>query len=236
MNESLLAAIERFESTSRTDGDLQNDRVKALDYYLGNPLGNEIDGRSQVVSRDVWDTVEWIKPQLADIFCSGDDVVNFAPTGPEDVKAAEQETQFINHVITQKNDWFSTFYAWMHDALLQKTGYVLSYWDEGESRQKEKYKGLTDDEAALLLQDKSAVPIEHEELADETGQPMHDMTIERVKPYGCVRIENVAPENVLVSQNSRELNLQDKRLDFLEYWQYKPSQSFEMMGSRSMTT
>lgn len=221
MNETLLAAIERFESTSQTDGTLAEDRVKALDYYLGNPLGNEIDGRSQVVSRDVWDTVEWIKPQIADIFCSGDEVVVFSPTGPEDVKAAEQETEFINYIITQKNDWFTTWYNWSHDALLQKTGYVLAYWDEGEDRQKEKYKGLTDDEFALLLSDPSAVPVEHEALTDEMGMPTHDVTIERVKRYGCVKIANIAPENVLVSQNSRNLNLQSRELDFLEYWQYK---------------
>lgn len=219
-NETLLAAIERFESVSEHDN-VSEDRVKALDYYLGNPLGNEIDGRSQVVSRDVWDTVEWIKPQLADIFCSGDEVVSFAPTGPEDVEAAEQETEFINHVITQKNDWFTIWYAWSHDALLQKTGYVLAYWDEGENRQKEKYKGLTDDEFALLLSDESAVPVAHEQLADELGMPVHDVTIERVKRYGCVKLVNIAPENVLVSTNSRGLNLQDKSLDFLEYWQHK---------------
>lgn len=220
-SETLLAAIERFENTSETDGQLAQDRVKALDYYLGNPLGNEIDGRSQVVSRDVWDTIEWIKPQIADIFCSGDDVVSFSPTGPEDVQAAEQETEFINHVITQKNDWFTVWYGWSHDALLQKTGYVLAYWDEGERRQKERYKGLTDDEFALLLSDESAVPVEHEDLTDEMGQPIHNVTIERVKRYGCVKIVNIAPENVLVSQNSRNLSLQDQALDFVEYWQYK---------------
>jgi hypothetical protein len=216
LNETLLATIERFETSSQTDS-LAADRVKSLDYYLGNPLGNEIDGRSQVVSRDVWDTVEWIKPQIADIFCSGDEVVSFAAVGPEDQEAAEQETQFVNHVITQKNEWFPVWYNWSHDALLQKTGYVLAYWDEGEHRQKEKYKGLTDDEFTLLLQDQNAVPVEHD--IDEFGG--HNVTIERVKPYGCVKIENVAPENVLVSSNSRHLSLQDKGLDFVEYWQYK---------------
>jgi hypothetical protein len=216
LNETLLATIERYETNSQTES-LADDRTKALDYYLGNPLGNEIDGRSQVVSRDVWDTVEWIKPQIADIFCSGDEVVAFAPVNKEDVQAAEQETQFINHVITQKNEWFPVWYNWSHDALLQKVGYVLAYWDEGERRQKEKYKGLTDDEFTLLLQDKNAVPVEHD--LDEFGG--HNVTIERVKPYGCVKIVNIAPENVLVSHNSRHLNLQDTSLDFVEYWQHK---------------
>jgi hypothetical protein len=213
---TLLATIEDYESQSR-DGVLTEDRVRALDYYLGNPLGNEIEGRSGVISRDVWDTVEWVKPQIADIFCSGDQVVAFSPQNKEDVQAAEQETEYINYVITQKNDWFPVFYNWSHDALLQRTGYVVAYFDEGELRNKEKYKDLTDEEFRALLSDPNAVPVEH--TIDDFGR--HTVTIERVKPYGCAKIENIAPENVIVSDFSRNLSLQDPRLDFCEYWQHK---------------
>lgn len=214
--ESLLAAIERHETLADSFGNLSEDRSKALDYYLGNPMGNEVDGRSQVISRDVWDTVEWIKPQLAEVFCSGDQVVQFMPTGPEDVQGAEQETEYINHIITEKNDWFTVWYNWAHDALLQKTGYVIAYWDEHEDRTKEKYEGLSEDELAILLQDPSIEITEGSQ--EEDG---YEVTVERVKEYGCVKIENVAPERVLVSHNARGLNLQDPRLDFLEYWEFK---------------
>ena len=75
-------------------GKLAIQRQKAMQYYLGLATGDltppEVEGRSAVVSRDVWDTVEWIKPQIADIFCSGDQVVLFSPTGPDDVQRAEQ--------------------------------------------------------------------------------------------------------------------------------------------------
>ena len=49
-------------------GDVSEDRRKALDYYLGEPLGNEVEGRSSVVSRDVSDVVDATLPQLARIF------------------------------------------------------------------------------------------------------------------------------------------------------------------------
>lgn len=220
MNESLIAAIERHESLADSHGDLSDERATALEYYLGNPLGNEVEGRSAVVSRDVWDTVEWIKPQLADIFCSGDQVVLFSPKGPEDMQAAEQETEYVNHIIMDRNEWFTVWYGWSHDALLQKVGYVLPYFDEREDRTKEKYKGLTDDELALLLQDQDIQVVEHAGSEDAYG-PIHDVTIERVKSYGCVKIENIAPERVKISHNARGLNLQDPRLDFCEYWEHK---------------
>ena len=56
-------------------GELSEQRRKALRYYLGEPFGNEIEGRSKVVSTDVSDTIEWILPSLLKIFTAGDDVV-----------------------------------------------------------------------------------------------------------------------------------------------------------------
>ena len=45
-------------------GNLSQSRKKSIEYYLGDKLGTEIDGRSQVISTDVADTVESILPNL----------------------------------------------------------------------------------------------------------------------------------------------------------------------------
>jgi hypothetical protein len=219
-DETLISAIERHEALADEAGDVSKERTKALDYYLGEPMGNEVDGRSQVISRDVFDTVEWIKPQISDIFCGGDEVVNFTPQGPEDVQAAEQETQFVNYVVNQKNNWFKVFYDWAHDALLQKTGYVKCHWDEAEDRNKEKYKGLTDEELIILLEH-SKPGYDISVLAHEQTQEGHDITIEKLKRYGCVKLMNVAPERVFVDVNARGIDLQDPRLAFIEQREHK---------------
>lgn len=64
---SLIAAIEKQENLAETRGELSNDRAQAMDHYLGRPYGNEVEGRSSVVMRDVADTIEWIKPSLMKI-------------------------------------------------------------------------------------------------------------------------------------------------------------------------
>jgi hypothetical protein len=214
--DALIAAIERHETLADSFGSLSDDRSEALDRYLGHPMGNEIDGRSQVVSRDVWDTVEWLKPQLAEVFCGGDQVVSFSPRGPEDVKAAEQESEYVNHVITEKNNWFEVYSGWQHDALLQKNGYVTAYWDDREDRSVEEYKGLSADELALLAQD----PEVQIESGEQTAEG-YSVKVARVQGYGCAKIINIPPERVLVSHNSRGLCLQDPDLDFVEYIEYK---------------
>ena len=61
---------------------------------------------------------------LMEIFAGGEEVVQFAPVGPEDVAAAEQETDYVNHVFMQQNPGFLVLYSFIKDALLSKVGVV----------------------------------------------------------------------------------------------------------------
>src|SRR5687767_7564415 len=60
-------------------GELSEQRGLAMDYYLGEPFGNEVEGRSKVVSTDVADTIEWILPSMMRTFTATDDAVRFDP-------------------------------------------------------------------------------------------------------------------------------------------------------------
>ena len=79
-------------------GNLSEARKKSIEYYLGDKLGTEIDGRSQVVSTDVSDTIESILPNLLRIFTASDKVVKCEPVTAEDVPLSEQATAYLNHV------------------------------------------------------------------------------------------------------------------------------------------
>ena len=105
-------------------GNLSSSRKKSLEYYMGEPLGTEIDGRSQVVSTDVADTVETILPNLLKIFTSSDQTVKCEPVKAEDVALAEQATNYINYIFNKDNDGFSILYTWFKDALIEKNGIV----------------------------------------------------------------------------------------------------------------
>ena len=139
-----LAAIEATK--------LSSDRSDAMDYYLGDMSKDmpAADGRSQAVSTDVADTIEGLMPSLMDIFCGSDEVVRFEPVGPEDEEAAQQETDYVNHVFMQQNPGFMVLYAFIKDALLQKNGIVKVWWEEGEQEEYETYFDLTEDQFAAL--------------------------------------------------------------------------------------
>jgi hypothetical protein len=232
----LVTAIEQYEGESETFGALMEERIKSLEYYQGRPLGNEVDGRSQVIYRTVFDTVEWIKPQLADIFTSGEDIVSFTPRGPEDVAGAQQETDYTNWIITERNPWFDIFLGWAHDALVQKVGYVKAYWDDSEDEVTENYRDLTEAEFQNLLQNKDIQITDLQEKAigfDPSGlyvEKTYTVKIQRTKPNNVVRIVNIAPENTRVSINARNLSLQDPRLDFFEHRELKTISELRQEG------
>jgi hypothetical protein len=131
---------------------LAEERADAMDYYLGNMTKDmpAQDGRSRAVSTDVADTIEGLMPSLMDIFAGSDEVVRFEPVGPEDEEAAQQETDYVNHVFMQQNPGFMTLYSFIKDALLSKVGIVKVWWEESEEEERETYYDLTDDQFALL--------------------------------------------------------------------------------------
>ncbi len=162
---SMLDAQKMGALASVWSSKLSSERDDALMYYM-NDMSKDMpsmDGRSGAVSSDVADTIEGLMPGMMDIFAGSEEVVRFNPVGPEDVEAAEQETDYINHVFMNENPGFVVLYSFIKDALLSKVGVVKVWWEEREEIEEETYKELTDDELDIILGDKSIEVIEHEE-------------------------------------------------------------------------
>ncbi len=150
LNSEKSAAMSAMQSAK-----LSVEREDAMMYYLGD-MSKDMpaqDGRSRTVSTDVADTIEGLLPQLIDIFAGSDEVVRFEPVGPEDEEAAQQETDYVNHVFMQQNPGFMILYSLLKDGLLQKNGFVKVYWEETEKEEKETYTGLSELGFAMLAHD-----------------------------------------------------------------------------------
>jgi hypothetical protein len=159
-----MLAAERADALSAIRASkLSDERSRALEYYQGD-VSRDMPapaGRSKAVSSDVADTVDGMMPQLMEIFAAGDEVVRFEPTGPEDVAAAAQETDYVNHVFMQKNPGFLILYSFIKDALLSKVGIVKVWWEEEEREQRETFYGLTDDQFMMIVANPAVEIIAH---------------------------------------------------------------------------
>lgn len=184
---------------------LSTERAENTRYYLGERFGNEQEGRSQVVSSDVADTIEWMLPHLVRIFSSGENTVSFDPVGREDVRIAEQATQFVNHIWNQDNDGFLNFYTWFKDALLSKNGFVKIWWDDHFDLERQTYDGLNAQERLFILADPEIDVLEDQERSGDDGELVYDVAVGRKKNKGRVRVEPVPPEEFLISAEAKDM-------------------------------
>ena len=203
-------------SSGYQDSEISAQREKAMEYFYGEPFGNEEDGRSQVVVTDVQDTIMWMMPSLMRIFTAGDRVVKFEPEGPEDEDAAEQATNYVNHVFYKQNNGFMILYNLFLDALINKVGIVKHYWEELDKVTSEEYSNLSDNEFRMLEQDENLELDQHTEMSKMvpvpdpmTGQMVemeektHDAVFLRSNTEGRVTIENVPPEEFLINTGAK---------------------------------
>jgi len=204
-------------ATGYANTELSNQREDAMKYYLGEPFGNEIDGRSEIVTTDVRDTVEYIMPSLMRIFTTHNNVAEFEPQGPEDVEMAEQATNYCNYVFNRQNNGFKVLYDAFKDALISKTGVIKHYWEESTEVTTETYTNLTEIEYQSILASDDMDILEHTEIVvqkavtDDFGTLVspkvveHDVKVKKTNTDGQVRVCAVPPEEFLVSRRAASL-------------------------------
>lgn len=205
MTKDELSAIidaEIANSVGYFAGRLAEQRKTAMERYYGEPYGDEIEGRSQYVGRDIADTIEWIMPSLMKIFMSSDEIVRFEPQNQEDEAGAKQATDYLNYLFQRRNPGFVILYTWFKDALLCKNGFIKVYWEDKKRVRKESYKGLSMDEAALIMQNMQAEGVEVEVERAEQGDSGLSVVLKLTTSSGTICIEPVPPEEVLVSKNA----------------------------------
>lgn len=219
-DEELVAALEAEESNAldSNTGELAKERADALDRYRGAPLGNEVEGRSQVIDRSIMDTIEWIMPSLTRIYMGGDELGRFDPRGPEDEEPSQMETEVCNWYLENKNDSFSQYQATLRDALLLKNGYMVAFWRIRKDNMTETYIGKTEDEFLLAMQEAQSGEykiIENTERPDPVYGKVYDYKIEMTRAEEYVQVESVPPDELLVSRRHRWTSLMDA--DFVEW-------------------
>lgn len=133
--EALVAFLQEEEERAE-DSDLQQDRAAALGFYNGELFGDEEDGRSQVVTRDVAEVVDYMTVSILRTMVSGDKAVEFdiaeapkprepAPEGqpapPKPPSQSEIVTAAVTREFYQGQDGYRVLHDWIKAGLLEKS-------------------------------------------------------------------------------------------------------------------
>jgi hypothetical protein len=195
------------------------ERAESTEYYLGEQPAGTSSMQSEFVSTDVRDSVLFMLPSIMRTFFGTKKIVEFVPHGPEDIAVAEQQTNYVNYIIQEKNQGFQVLYSAFKDALVRKTGFVKIFWDDSISATTHEYTGLDPQSYQALTLDPNVEIVEETvtmetitQLDPMTGEEItqeipstYDLTIRRIKSKDQVCIESVPPEEILISRNARDL-------------------------------
>jgi len=213
-----VISAEITDAISFIDDDIGGNRALATEYYYGQAFGDEEEGRSQVVSMDVRDTVQGILPSLMRIFFGPERVVEFTPQGPEDVKNAEQATDYVDFIFKRDNPGFKILHSAFKDALVRKCGIIKYWWDESVEVKAESFSML-DEQSMMMLTENPDVEISavreypvpgteptNQAEAIMTPPPMmYDVEIKRRIKSGKVKIEALPPEEFLIDRRAKSI-------------------------------
>lgn len=233
-DEELQATVTRLiESADRYyEDELEEAQTEATDYYHARPFGDEEEGRSRVVSSELRDTVEAILPSVVRVFLGSESPVEFMPRRADQIEMAKQQTEYVNHLIVDRNQGFLQFLAIFEDALVRKVGIAKWFVDDSTEVTGEEFTALSIQQIEALLQDKelSLTDVTEGEMTPEEPatptnpgvppQQLYDVRVKRVCEYPRIRFEAVpneefryAPARTLYESpaivHSREMPLSD---------------------------
>ena len=202
-----------LEQARTAVAEIRGDAETALDYYLGNARGDEEEGRSQIVSTDVADAIEWILPQVISSLVARGSIISFDAKGPDDEQQAKIETSVVHEIFTKDNEGFLNLHEYVKDALMQKNGIFKIYYDDTPTTCRENYSGLTELDMHVLMSDPrmEVVAAESIMIEGDEGVPLWDVEVEVMEDAGRIRIETVPPEDFYVESGHDSLDLSDVR-------------------------
>jgi hypothetical protein len=184
------------------NSEIADQQARAINYYYG--LMDDVpamDGCSSVVDHTVSVMVDNGLAAVLKPFVSAEQVVSFDPRSEAHVEQAAQATEFVNYVLNCDNAGFLILHDWFKDALLTKIGVVKIWW---EDRTREELQTIPVDALGLEAARKG-----DDYRGEAEVQPgLYTVTRAMTVPDGRIRIENVPPEEFLITPFARSLDCQ----------------------------
>jgi len=184
--------------------ELANDRLQSTFEYAGVPEGHlRPNGVSKIVSSDTTETVEAYLAIISELMFNNNRLAKFKSwsASPMAIAAANDASDLVNYTIFKKNNGWELLNTWVKSALLWKNSVIRWDFVEDKSTSFEEYESLTEEALDLKLSDKD-IEVVGELSFDPMTNTYADVRLKRTYDMSKVKIENVPPENFLISRDA----------------------------------
>lgn len=190
-----------------SDSKLSEERQEVTEYYLGKKPYPMRDGGSKFVSQDVYLSVENMKAELVETFGAGSRIVEFSPTGADDIAQARHATAYCEYAIHRQNDGLLVFQDVVHDSLTARVGIAKVFWDRREDAVPYEFRDMPLEQFQVMMQEGgnkrlSAKP----KLLQTAIGPVVSGEYEEVYDCSQVSIITVPPEEIIIGDRTRRLD------------------------------
>lgn len=124
-----LLAYLMAEEQDSIDTKIDQQVAAAISFYQGMPFGNEVEGRSQLVTRDVAEAADYMTTSILGTVISGDQIISIEAKDKENAQACDDATEIIHQQFMRGQDGYRLLHDWIKAGLLEKNG-VVKTWVE----------------------------------------------------------------------------------------------------------
>lgn len=186
-----LLKSEETDAVTYFSSEFAQSQAEAMDRYHARPYGDEVDGRSKVVTHDIEDMINWIMPSLMRTFEPSDELITCDDDSLEDGSEILTSTaQYLRHVFFNQVGGEDIIHDFIFDGILQKVGVIRTAWEQPRPSPPVIRDGVTVEQLLRYLDDPQYVVMEV--TADEDGESPETIDGQAVEVP-----ENTAPPGLM---------------------------------------
>lgn len=177
-DDDLVRALqaEADSAVSFRNSSLAQEQANAIDFYEAEPFGDEVEGRSQIVTPDVQEVCDYMQISTLRTFVSGDKVVEFDANDESQEDYVEEASVAVSHVFMRHQDGYKVLLDWLQSGLVEKIGIVKSVC---VTERKKKRQRVVVDADQLQMLDQSGALVNYADNIDGGFTALIEEEIER---------------------------------------------------------
>ena len=186
--------------------ELSDEREKATYEYAMQPIGHLApQGVSKIVSSDTVEAIEGYSAVLSELLLNNKKLAKFIPHSQTavDVHRARMASDVTNYCLFKKNKGWEIINTWMKAALLWKNAAVVWEYVEDYEYTFEEYEEISAEALDMLLSDMEVEVVG--DLFINEGGMYEDVRIKRKCNKSGIKIRNIEPEYLLISQGASSI-------------------------------